>query len=324
MLLLGGAARAEAPRLPDLQRIADAGKLVVAVVGTAEKPMVTRDEQGRLGGFDVELARAMVRALDVKAVFRQDAATPDGVVELVARGEADLGISLLSVTAQRAKHVLFSRPYATQHATVLIHRTRGLAFQRRCPEEKEILALAHEPDEVGVLEKSAYAGRVRDLDAKARTRKYESLEALFAAVQQGEVTMAFAGEIAARDYLRRQPAASIRLKLCQSATRAIPLRSRCVLTPSVSCAGSTPFSRRTIFNTTPQPWLPTKGAGDSDRRRSLWTRCVPGDSTQEQMIEESKIMATSPDARPSLRLSGLPDTFRMGRNARDTDLWLGR
>jgi ABC-type amino acid transport substrate-binding protein len=214
LLLLGGVARAEAPLLPDLQRIADAGKLVVAVVGTAEKPMVTRDEQGRLGGFDVELARAMVRALDVKAVFRQDAATPDGVVELVARGEADLGISLLSVTAQRAKHVLFSRPYATQHATVLIHRTRGLAFQRRCPEEKEILALAHEPDEVGVLEKSAYAGRVRDLDAKATTRKYESLEALFAAVRQGEVTMAFAGEIAARDYLRRQPAASIRLKLC--------------------------------------------------------------------------------------------------------------
>ncbi|MGH7339683.1 MAG: hypothetical protein ACREKH_04265, partial [Candidatus Rokuibacteriota bacterium] len=49
-------ARADTPVLPDLKRIMDKGKLVVALRSEDVAPVVNTGPAGALGGFDVDLA----------------------------------------------------------------------------------------------------------------------------------------------------------------------------------------------------------------------------------------------------------------------------
>ncbi len=212
-------ARAEAPVLPDIQRVIAAGKLVVALGDEDIDPMVSSDAEGGLRGFDVDLARALADLLGVKAEFRRDAKTPDQIVETVARGEADIGLSLLSATAERAKHVLFSRPYARQTVTAFVNRKATLYFRGRCPSPREIDAAAREPDRVGVQKEGAVATWIRQRQPDSQLKEFSRLEDLFAAVREAKIALTVQGEIPARRLLKEHPAASIHLQLCVLETR---------------------------------------------------------------------------------------------------------
>jgi ABC-type amino acid transport substrate-binding protein len=218
-LFLPAAVLAQAPLLPGLQRVVDRGALVVAVESRELAPMLTRDKKGRLGGFDIELAKALAEALEVKLELRPHLESPDDVVDLVARGEADIAVSFLSRTPDRAKHVLFSRPYVTQHKAVLISRTRALGLRGHCPTSGEVVELARKPGQVGVQRKTAMEERLRDADPKSKVEEFDTLDALFAAVRGGDIVMALAGEVPLRRLLRDDPAASIRLRLCEVGDR---------------------------------------------------------------------------------------------------------
>lgn len=207
-------AGAEAPMLPGLQRIVDAGKLVVALGSDDIDPMVGSDAKGRLVGFDVDLARALAELLGVEAEFRRDSETPDEIVEVVARGDADIGLSLLSATARRARSVLFTRPYATQSMTAFIHRRSTLHFRGRCPDGDEIHAAAAKPGQLGVQKQSAAVAWIREHVPEARLEEFAGLEELFAAAREGSVMFTVQGEIPARRLLSEHPAASIQLRLC--------------------------------------------------------------------------------------------------------------
>lgn len=207
-------ARADAPLLPDLQRVVDAGELVVSLGKEDFDPVVDSDESGRLRGFDVDLARALAAQLGVKAKFVRKARTPDEIVEMVARGEADIGLSLLSATAARARHVLFTRPYATQRLTVFVNRRSALHFRGRCPTVLEVGEEMRKSGQVGVLEGGAEMGWVRERLPDAQPAGFESLEALFDAVREGKVRAAVQGEVPALRLLNDHPAASIQLRMC--------------------------------------------------------------------------------------------------------------
>lgn len=207
-------ASAQAPLLPDLQRVIASGELVVQLGSDDIDPMVSTDAKGNLHGFDVDLARALAGLLGVKAEFRRGAKTPDQIVDSVARGKADIGISLLSATAARAKHVLFTRPYATQPITAFINRKSSLRFRGRCPSGDEIRAAALKPGQLGVQKQSAVASWIMQGAPAAKLTEFAGLEDLFAAAREGSVNFTLQGEIPARRLLHRHPAASIQLRLC--------------------------------------------------------------------------------------------------------------
>src|SRR6266436_7639121 len=102
--------RASPRRAPDMQRVFDRGRLVVAVAGFAAPPFVTIGGDGALGGHDIALAQGMAGAIGLPVAFDRDATTFDDIVDKVARGAADLGVSRLSATLARATLVRFSRP----------------------------------------------------------------------------------------------------------------------------------------------------------------------------------------------------------------------
>ena len=139
----------------------------------------------------------------------------DEVAWQVARGEADLGISVLSRTAARAKHVLFSRPYVSQDKTLLINRVKGLEFRRTCPSVSEAVRTAGFSGMMGVEAGSAYAARLREAGPDSQPREFQTIEDVFEAVLAGEVAMSLQGELLARRFLSENPAARIRLRLCE-------------------------------------------------------------------------------------------------------------
>ena len=209
------AAGVEPPLLPGLQQIIERGTLVIAVINQDAPPMIGTGADGTPTGFDIDLARAVAEGLGVKPTFDRKAETYDGVVRKVANGEADLGISYLSRTSRRARLVHFSRPYVTQHATLLINRLKGLRFRETCPSVAEILRSAEFSGLLGIQAASSHADYVRQLNPDAQPREFEKMGDLLVAVLAGEVAISVQGELAARSFLKENPDARIHLRLCE-------------------------------------------------------------------------------------------------------------
>lgn len=84
-----------------------ADPLRVAVVGRAA-PMSYEAEDGRLTGFNVELARALCEALEARCEFKLHPLQE--VVDVVATDQVDFAVVSLLVTPERRSKVLFTRP----------------------------------------------------------------------------------------------------------------------------------------------------------------------------------------------------------------------
>jgi polar amino acid transport system substrate-binding protein len=117
---------------PDMQRIMAKGKITVALLNKDRYPFFMTTKEGRLAGFDIDLARDIASRLGVGIEFNRKAKTFDEVIDIVANKEADLGISNLTATLKRAKHVHFTRPYLVVKNYLLVNR-KGLGSLRGLP-----------------------------------------------------------------------------------------------------------------------------------------------------------------------------------------------
>lgn len=73
------------------------------------EPYVSQDPSGKLVGFEVELADALARELNVRAEFVQ--ADWSALVPSLERGTFDIAMNGLEITAARRGRILFSKPY---------------------------------------------------------------------------------------------------------------------------------------------------------------------------------------------------------------------
>lgn len=77
-------------------------------------------EDGKIVGFDVDLANAFTESLGIKAEFIDTALA--GVIPALYAGKFDCIISGMTITAERAEKVIFSVPYADASSAVLIRK----------------------------------------------------------------------------------------------------------------------------------------------------------------------------------------------------------
>lgn len=215
LLLPARAVAEDMPLFPDIKRIVDRGTLVVAIINREWPPLVSTDEKGNLTGFDVKLANAIARHLDVRTEFDRSADTFDGVVALVATGKADVAISWISRTAERAKSVRFTRPYAQQRETILINRVRGIKYQRSCPTTEDITEMAKWPGQLGVAEGGAFANNIERFIDEPRITEFASFLDMMGALYKGDIVASYQGELVVRNFLHNNPAYAIKLKLCE-------------------------------------------------------------------------------------------------------------
>lgn len=169
---------------PDMQRILDKGKLVVAMHCDDGKPFYTLDKNCNLVGLDVDLAKDIATNLGVELEFNRDAHTFDGLVDKVALREADIGISCISQTRHRAIKVNFTTPYVNLYYGFIINRVKTA----RLSAGKEFNEWINTPAIIiGTVAGSSYVEFMeRDYPA-ATVETYPDWEACCAAVLRGEV-----------------------------------------------------------------------------------------------------------------------------------------
>ena len=96
-------------RADKLQDILEAGVIRVTVFGDVP-PFGSQNVNRELEGFDIDLAHMVAEALGVELELVQ--ATAANRIPYLLTDKSDVNIAAMSVTAERAKQVLYSAPYA--------------------------------------------------------------------------------------------------------------------------------------------------------------------------------------------------------------------
>ena len=107
-----GAENSYSEYAPDVRRIISRGVLVVSMPKTDNAPFYY-EQHGQMQGLEVDIVRGFAKELGVQTRFYRNAKNQDEVIDVIAHGEADIGIGKLSRTFKRASKVRFSDPYLT-------------------------------------------------------------------------------------------------------------------------------------------------------------------------------------------------------------------
>lgn len=210
---------------PDIQRIRDRGKLVVAMyykdippffmhISSKSAPQGMRCQPSGDGeylcGADVELALDIADKLGVGCEFQRKAETFDAIINILDRHEADVAISLLSDTLNRSQKVAFTRPYVVLHTGMLLNRL----FLAKYPEDSTLLGiLNHKTVKIGVKAGTSWVRYVSELFPKAVIKEYPAWDPdVIAAVRKGDVMAAYADEIEIKKVMIAKPDVAIELK----------------------------------------------------------------------------------------------------------------
>lgn len=194
---------------PDIRKIIDRGKLIVAVYHRDRAPFFMRDSEGGLYGVDIHLTGEIAAKLGVKVEFNCHPTTFNEVVDTVARHEADIGIGSLSCTLERAKRVSFTKPYIILHHGLLINRVAA-ARQKHGSGIMDILQV---PDTaIGVQGGTSHAASARERFPRAVIREYPEWEDAVDAVMKGEVAAAIDDEVKVRKLIGARPEVALDLK----------------------------------------------------------------------------------------------------------------
>ncbi len=192
---------------PDIKRILDRGKLIVALLGTDNPPFFMG--KGKPAGLDIKIAQGLADALGVDLELNRSADTFNGVVDQVYQLKADIAISKLSRTLNRAKRVQFSRPYVTMRQGLLMNRVQ-LAEQTQG--NQVIEAIRNFSGNVGVIEGSSYVGFIQQKFPKATIQEYPTWDDIVGAVITGDVQAAYRDELEVKKVIYKNPDAALRLQ----------------------------------------------------------------------------------------------------------------
>ncbi|CAG4912093.1 Membrane-bound lytic murein transglycosylase F [Paraburkholderia gardini] len=194
---------------PEFARIVNRGELVVAVLGVDQPPFF-EEHNGQLVGLDIDLAKELAQKLNVKVRFNRDAMTFDGVVSLLAKGQADIAVSKLSRTLPRTEIISFSEPYLRLNRALLLNRVKfaQLAHGREVPE-----VIRTYDGTLGVVAKSSYAEYALSNFPHAKLMSYPTWDGVLKALNDGEITAAFRDEFEVKRVLKADPTASLRLRV---------------------------------------------------------------------------------------------------------------
>ena len=209
---------------PDVQRIMDRGKLIVAMYykdippffmhipgkTTPEGMRCLPSGDGYFCGVDVELGLGIADKLGVVCEFQRKAETFDNLIDILERHEADMAISLLSKTLDRSRKVLFTRPYVSLYNGMLLNRL----FLATYSEDSSLISILNHPTvKIGVKGGTSWVQYVNRLFPKAAIREYPSWDPdAISAVRRGEVMAAYADEIEIKKVIIAKPDVAIELK----------------------------------------------------------------------------------------------------------------
>lgn len=170
-------------------------------------PFYYVDKNNVLTGSDVVLIKGFADLLGVAVEFDRSAKFIDDTVDKVDKHEADLAITKLSVTFNRATRVLFSEPYIKLYQSLLINRLE-LAKQLQGRSQEE--TIQHLTGKIGVVAKSSYVGYAKHFK-NMEIVQYVTWNDVVNDVLDGKITAAFRDDAEVKLILRDRPEIALKL-----------------------------------------------------------------------------------------------------------------
>jgi ABC-type amino acid transport substrate-binding protein len=191
----------------DSQAIIARGIIKVAITKFDLPAFHWHTAKGELAGPEIELSRLIGRLLKVGVEFVDDCPTFDSVIDAVASGRADIGVSKLSQTPSRILHVRFSEPYLVLRQAFLFNRaTIGTQAEGRPPEE----VLRTFNGAIGVIAKSAYVEFAQRNFPDAQIVELQTWEDSVDALVNNRIDVIYRDELEIRRVLKSNPALNVR------------------------------------------------------------------------------------------------------------------
>ncbi|NEQ71807.1 MAG: transporter substrate-binding domain-containing protein [Okeania sp. SIO2C9] len=187
---------------PDIQKIVDRGELIVVMTEYDNSPFFVENKRGELEGLDIKIARGLAEALGVELQINRSAKTFNEVVEFVDRGQADLAISKLSQTLNRAKIISFSHPYLTMRQGLLLNR---IQLTKAAKNKETVEFLRDFEGKIGVINGSSYEGFAKQKFPKATIVTYPSWEEVVKGAIRGDILAAYRDELEVKKIVINQP-----------------------------------------------------------------------------------------------------------------------
>lgn len=159
-----------------LQQVLSRGELRVGVALAA--PWALRDDAGEYSGFEIDVARKLAADMEVAVEFRRYEYAR--LILALESGEIDLIASGLTITPDRALHVNFSRPYATN----------GIGIATNLASTADVARLEELNDPrfaIAVMDDSVGESLAQRIMPRARIEAYRSAEDASAALISGDV-----------------------------------------------------------------------------------------------------------------------------------------
>jgi len=212
----------QVPYPPDIQKIKERGRIVVAQYRGVQKGFFEyRPEDApfsessyvsnglRIIGIDIVRATRIAEVLGVELMLDRNCPDYDTVCERVALGKADVGISKLSITLERAQYVRFTIPYARLSISLLVDR---LYESRARPKGRIIRHCQEKRVRIGVLKRSAIQDYQVQAFPKSESVEYDTLEDEIEAILRGDIHVAMDDSAEILWRLKARPELSLRLR----------------------------------------------------------------------------------------------------------------
>ncbi len=193
---------------PDIQKIQQRGKLIVALLNR-ENPPFFMTQSSDFTGLDVELAQALAEQLGVTVEFNRTAKTFDEVVKMVYDLKADLAISKLSRTLNRAEKVRFSQPYLKMRQGLLVNRLQ-IAQQANGLGMTEVIRSLQ--GKIGVIRGSSYVGFTQKKFPKTTIVEFPTWADAVEAVIRGDILATYRDELEVKKIVLSQPNTALTLQ----------------------------------------------------------------------------------------------------------------
>lgn len=181
---LSGSLSGEVAQAAPLSEIQQRGYLIVGVKDNL-RPLGFQDEEGRLQGFEIEIAHRLAETLlgDAEAIVLRPVANRDRLSWLLA-DEVDLVIAQVSHTPGRSRLVNFSPPYYFDGTAVI---TRQPEIRRLADLPRRRVAVLHQSGAIAVIRYQI--PNVELVGVESYQQAYQELEAGTVAAFAGDATV---------------------------------------------------------------------------------------------------------------------------------------
>lgn len=211
-----------APLTPDMQRIKNRGKLIVAMYYQDRFPWFYMNKQGDLAGIDVDMAHDIAQTMGVDVEFDRAARSFNEVVDRVAAGHADIAISKLSVTLARAQRIRYTQPYIVFNQALLVNRLKLAAMENANPGKTALGMILNTTDIIAVTKGTSYEEFAGEVFSKARITSVPH-DDLFKSVAAGEFLAALYDESEINMFMKENPELAIQAKVIILEDRVDPI-----------------------------------------------------------------------------------------------------